>query len=254
MKIAFTSAHNDIARQALTELTRTYGQTPLADCDVIVALGGDGHVMRTLFESMAIGKAVYALRRTRSVGFLCNDFAIDGLQERIAAARSVILHPLQLEAIDVNGQVHTALAINEVTVIRETPQSARLKISVDGIERISQFSGDGIMVATPAGSTAYNRSCGGPIMPLDSHSLVMTAISGFLPRGWSHAILPENAVVGIEVLEVNKRPVRLEAGLAVIHRAIQAQIQLDMKQQMTLLFNPDEHLGERIIREQFMTR
>lgn len=254
MKIAFTAARNDIARQALSTLTKTYGQTPMADCDVIVALGGDGHVMRTLFESMEIGKSVYALRRTRSVGFLCNDFLTDGLPERIAAAQSVILHPLRLEAIDNKGQTHTALAINEVTVIRETPQSARLKIGVDGIERLAQFSGDGILVATPAGSTAYNRSCGGPIMPLDSHSLVMTAISGFSPRGWSHAILPENAVVDIEALEVSKRPVRIEAGLSVIHHAKHARIQLDASKRMTLLFNPDEHLGERIVREQFMTR
>ncbi|MBV8060248.1 MAG: NAD kinase [Alphaproteobacteria bacterium] len=252
MKIAFTAARNHLAREALTELTVTHGQHDIAHCDVIVALGGDGHVMRTLFEGMEAGKSVYALRRTKSVGFLCNDFTTDQLVEKISAAQSVVLHPLRLEATDVAGKRHTALAINEVTVIRETPQSARLKISVDGVERLSQFSGDGILVATPAGSTAYNRSCNGPIMPLDSRSLVMTAISGFLPRGWSHAILPEDATIEIEALEVGKRPVRLEAGLSVIHQAQYAKIKLAKDKHMTLLFNPDEHLGERIIREQFM--
>lgn len=252
MKIAFTSAHNQHAQEALLVLSRAYGQHNLKDADIIVALGGDGHVLKTLYDAMAYGRPVFAMRRTNSVGFLCNDFHLENLIERIEAAQSVILHPLRLDAVTVDGRRKEAMAINEVTVIRETPQSARLNISIDGIERLSKYSGDGILIATPPGSTAYNHSCGGPIMPLDANTLVMTAISGFRPRGWKHAVLPQNSIIEITALETPKRPVRIEAGLAVIHHAASTKIWLDKTQNLTLLFDPDQHLGERIIREQFM--
>jgi NAD+ kinase len=137
-------------------------------------------------------------------------------------------------------------------VIRETPQSARLRIGIDGIDRIAEYSGDGVLVATPAGSTAYNHSCGGPIMPLNANTLVITAISGFRPRGWSYAVLPQDSVVEIAALETFKRPVRIEAGASVVHNAAVAKIWLDKKKTLTLLFEPDQHLSERIVREQFM--
>jgi NAD+ kinase len=252
MKIAFTAARNDFAQQAFTEITHQFGQMPIAEADVVVALGGDGHVLRTLYDLMDKNKPVFALRRTSSIGFLCNDYGTDKLQERIKAAHSVTLHPLRLEAETADGKSREALAINEITIIRETPQSARLNINIDGIERISQYSGDGILVATPAGSTAYNHSCGGPIMPLDANTLVMTAISGYRPRRWSYAVLPQASHVDIKALETQKRPVRIEAGSSVIHHAISARIHLDRSRQLTLLFDPDQHLGERIVREQFM--
>jgi NAD+ kinase len=252
MKIAFTSAHNDFAQQALAEATRHYGQNNISEADIVVALGGDGHVLRTLYEAMNHGKPVFAMRRTTSVGFLCNDFQLEDLQDRLRAAQAVTLHPLHLEARTADGRTKEALAINEVTVIRETPQSARLSISVDGVERIAQFSGDGILVSTPAGSTAYNHSCGGPIMPLDANTLVMTAISGFRPRRWTYAVLPQGSRIDIEVLETEKRPVRIEAGSSVIRNAASASIRLDSSKSLSLLFDPDQHLGERIIREQFM--
>ena len=252
MKIAFTSAHNPLARDSLAELTRRYGQHSVREADIIVALGGDGHVLKTLYDTMDSGKPLFAMRRTESVGFLCNDYHIDDLPARLASAHAVTLHPLRVQARSVQGKVTEALAINEVTVIRETPQSARLNISVDGVERLAQYSGDGVLVATPTGSTAYNHSCGGPIMPIDTHSLVMTAISGFRPRGWRTAILPQSAVVEIQALETAKRPVRIEAGAATIHNAATAKIWLDPTQNLTLMFDPDQHLAERIIREQFM--
>jgi NAD+ kinase len=252
MKIAFTAARNPFASQALMELTKKYGQQEIPNADIIVALGGDGHVLKTLYDVMDHGKPVFAMRRTDSVGFLCNDFNIENLPERLAKAQAVTLHPLRLEALSADGKKKEALAINEVTVIRETPQSARLSISIDGVERIAQFSGDGILAATPTGSTAYNHSCGGPIMPLNANTLIVTAICGFRPRRWSYAVLPQDSSIKIEALETTKRPVRIEAGSSVIHNAASAKIWLDRRKELKLLFDPGEHLGERIVREQFM--
>ena len=252
MKIAFTAAQNPLAQKALKALIKKYGQSAIKDADVVVALGGDGQVLKTLYDVMPRKKPVFAMRRTESVGFLCNDFRADGLSRRLARAQKIELHPLLLEARAGKGRKKTALAINEVTIIRETPQSARLRITVDGVTRIARFSGDGVLVATPTGSTAYNHSCGGPIMPLDANMFVITAICGFRPRGWNHAILPQDSIVEVEALDTEKRPVRIEAGAEVIRSATYAKIRLDRKKTLTLLFDPEEHLGERIVREQFM--
>lgn len=252
MKISFTASHNLAAQQAFVALTKEYGQSDRNTADIIVALGGDGHVLKTLYEVMDLGKPVYAMRRTDSVGFLCNDYRPENLQQRLTQIQRVVLHPLRLEAQTADGKRHTARAINEVSIIRETPQSARLRISVDGVERVAQYSGDGVLVATPAGSTAYNHSCGGPIMPLDANTLVMTAISGYRPRRWTYAVLPQNSVVEIQALETAKRPVRIEAGSSTIANAVSVKIELDRQKTLTLLFDPDQHLGERIVREQFM--
>jgi len=252
MKIAFAASLSGPAQEALKTLTSRYGQSDIKNADVIVALGGDGKVLKTLYDILELNKPVYAMRRTSSVGFLCNDYNPDDLPERLQRAHKVALHPLRVEVRAVNGKTETALAINEVSVIRETPQSARLRMTIDGIERIGEYSGDGVLVSTPAGSTAYNHSCGGPIMPLDSHTLVVTAISGFRPRGWSYAVLPQDTVVEIEAQETPKRPVRIEAGASIIHNAAAAKIWLDRNKSLTLLFDPDQHLGERIVREQFM--
>jgi NAD+ kinase len=252
MKLCFTASPTPLAQKAFASLTQRYGQHPAQDADVVIALGGDGHVLRALYESMEIDKPVFALRRTDSVGFLCNDYDEDDLEQRIALAQSVTLHPLRLEALMADNTKHMALAINEISVLRETPQAVRLRILVDGVERIGQYSGDGILVSTPAGSTAYNHSCGGPIMPLDANTLIMTAISGYRPRGWSYAVLPQNAVIEIDVLEALKRPIRIESGTSVIRNAIRVKMWLDQAKDISLLFDPDQHLGERIIREQFM--
>ncbi len=252
MKIHFTASHTLLAQESFVELTRRYGQASQTEAEIVVALGGDGLVLHTLHELNGAPLPVFALRRTDSVGFLCNDYRSEDLIARLQRAQTVGLHPLRVEAESADGASWAASAINEVSVLRETPQSARLRVLVDGVERLARFSGDGILVATPAGSTAYNHSCGGPIMPLDANTLVMTAISGFRPRSWGYAVLPQDSEVEIEVLEKDKRPVRIESGFSVLHKAVRARIRLDRTAQIPLLFDPDQHLGERIIREQFM--
>lgn len=252
MKITFTAASTPTAQEALGAMISKYGQVSPKEADIVVSLGGDGHVLRALYDIMGNPKPVFAMRRMESVGFLCNDYRPDGLIERLAKAQSVRLRPLRFTAKSADGREHSGLAINEVTIVRETPQSAHLKLRVDGIERIARFIGDGLLVATPAGSTAYNHSCGGPIMPLDSSTLVVTAICGFRPRQWSYAVLPQNTMVDIEALDLAKRPVRIEAGPVLIPDVQSARIALASDLSLSLLFDPDQHLGERIVREQFM--
>ncbi|MDD3370235.1 MAG: NAD kinase [Alphaproteobacteria bacterium] len=253
MKIFFTASHSPLAQKAFVELTQKYGQANAHEADCFVALGGDGQVLTTLYAALDLNKPVFAIRRTESMGFLCNSFDETGdLVARIEHAQRISLNPLRLEAVTTDGTTHSALAINEVTFLRETPQAVRLRVLVDGTERLSKFSGDGILVSTPAGSTAYNHSCGGPIMPLNANTLIMTGICGFRPRRWSYAVLPQDSAVEIEVLETSKRPAKIEAGVSVIHDAAKGKIWLDKTQSFSLLFDPDEHLGERIVREQFM--
>lgn len=253
MKIAFVASPSSLARESMRDLKRRYGSVPLDQADYVVTLGGDGLVLRTFDTVAGTGKPVFALNRTTSVGFLCNEYNPEALPERLTRAQKIVLHPLRMECVTAEGKKASAIAINEIAALRDTPQSARLRILVDGIERIARYSGDGLIVATPAGSTAYNHSAGGPIMPLDANTLVMTAICGFRPRRWNYAVLPQNAVVDIKVLESSKRPVRIEAGQQSIHNVLQAKIWLDRTVALPLLFDPELHLGERIVQEQFMT-
>lgn len=252
MKIAFAASPSPLAQESLVELKKLYDHVEPEEADVIVVLGGDGHLLKTLHRYMERGKKVYALRRTKSVGFMCNDYNPENLLERLEHAQTVALYPLKVECTTRDGKIHEAIAINEVTFLRNTAQSAKLRICVDGVERIAKFSGDGLLISTAAGSTAYNHSAGGPIMPLDANTLVMTAICGFRPRRWSHAILPQSCVMDISVIETEKRPVRVEAGPTVVHGIVSAKVWMDCTSAFTLLFDPDQHLGERIIREQFM--
>ena len=252
MKIAFVASPSTLARESLQELGERYGNVPVPEADYVVALGGDGLLLRTFYSVVDSGKPVFGLRRTTSVGFLCNDYNPNNLPERLEKAQRAILHPLRVECTTAEGTATTALALNEVTILRDSPQSARLRVLVDGIERIARYSGDGLLVSTPAGSTAYNHSAGGPILPLDSNTLVMTAICGFRPRRWSYAVLSQNAMIQIKVLESSKRPVRIEAGEQSTHHVLDARIWLDATVNCTLLFDPEQHLGERIVQEQFM--
>ncbi len=253
MKLAFVPSPSQPAHDAVSVLRQKYGIFAPEDADCVVAVGGDGIVLKTLYALMPGARPVFALRKTDSVGFLCNDYRVEDLPERVAQAHKVLLHPLRAEARLENGTTETALAINEVSVLRDSPQSAKLRILVDGVERLAKYSGDGLLVATPAGSPAYNHSSGGPIMPLDSNTLVMTAICGFRPRRWSYAVLPQDAAVDIEVLEIAKRPVRMEAGPHTFRHVTALRITLNQTVTCALLFDPDKHLGERIIQEQFMT-
>ena len=253
MKIAFFASAAPAAQAALNALRTLYGEANLAEADYVVAIGGDGLALRALYSVIPLGKPVFALRRTEAIGFMCNDYAVENLPERLTQAQHVTLHPLRVETTCVNGDNASALAINEVAVLRDSPQSARLRVKVDGKERLARYSGDGLLVATPVGSTAYSHSAGGPIMPIDANTLVMTAICGYRPRRWSYAILPQDTVVDIEVLEHVKRPVRIEAGEQTTGDVASARIWLDRSSGFTLLFDPHQHLAERIIQEQFMT-
>lgn len=253
MKIFFSASDTDIAQKSFAKMTKRYGQSSKSEADYLVAIGGDGHTLGLLYKSLKLGKPVFSIRRTESVGFLCNEFdEKNDLKELLKRAQKVILNPLRLEGKAVDGTSFSTIAINEVTILRQSRQVVRLRITVDGIERISKYSGDGVLVSTPTGSTAYNRSCKGPIMPLNANTLVMTGINGYQPHGWSFAVLPQDSVTEIEVLETPKRPAKIEAGNSEFQNAATAKIWLDRTQKITLLFDPDQHLGERIIREQFM--
>jgi NAD+ kinase len=253
MKIAFAASPTPLAQEAYLQLRRRYGEVSLDQADYVVTVGGDGILLKTLHSLPDPAQKVFALRRTDSIGFLCNAFDADRLPERLLRAEPIALHPLRVEAQTTTGQAVVSLAINEVAVLRDSAQSAKLRVLVDGIERLASMSGDGLLVSTPAGSTAYNHSAGGPIMPLTSNTLVMTAICGFRPRRWAYAVLPQNAIIDIEGYELDKRPIRIESGPDTLHDIVSARLWLDVTLAFTILFDPEQNLGERIIREQFMT-
>ena len=236
-----------MARDALA---RRYGDVAPADADVIVALGGDGLMLQTLHRFMGSGKPIYGMNRG-TVGFMMNEYHEDGLGERLAAAEETVIHPLAMLALDAYGKVHEARAVNEVSLFRQTYQVARLRILVDGKERLAQFAGDGIMVATPAGSTAYNLSAQGPIIPIGAKLLALTPISPFRPRRWHGALLPDTAVVIIEVLEPDKRPVAAVADHDEARFVHTVEIRMEHEIAMRMLFDPGHNLDERILREQF---
>ena len=194
------------AREAYASLEKRYGNVEPASADVIVALGGDGLMLQTLHNFMNSGKPIYGMHRG-TVGFLMNDFVLDGLPERIAAAHMTVIHPLVMRARDAAGRTHEHRAINEVSLFRQSAQAAHLRILIDGKERLAELVADGVLVATPAGSTAYNLSVQGPIIPINAPMLALTPISPFRPRRWRGALLPDKAKVTIEVLDADKRPV-----------------------------------------------
>ena len=249
-RIAFVTSATPEAELALAALTRRYGNAAAAEADIIVALGGDGLMLRTLHSFMEAGKPIYGMHRG-TVGFLMNEYREDGLKERLAAAHETIIHPLAMRVKDASGAVHEARAINEVSLFRQTNQAAHLRVLVDGKERLSELMADGIMVATPAGSTAYNLSVQGPIIPIGSLLLALTPISPFRPRRWHGALLPDSAVVTIEVLEAAKRPVAAVADHDEVRFVQRVETRLERGIAMRLLFDPGHALDERILREQF---
>src|SRR5476649_605802 len=204
--IALVASQTPEAREACALLQKRYGSADPAEADVIVALGGDGLMLQTLHTFMNSGKPIYGMHRG-TVGFLMNEFVVDGLIERIAAAHTTVIHPLAMQALDVQGKSHERRAINEVSLFRQSAQAAHLRILVDGQERLVELVADGVLVATPAGSTAYNLSVQGPIIPINAPLLALTAISPFRPRRWRGALLPDKAKVTIEVQDAEKRPV-----------------------------------------------
>jgi NAD+ kinase len=249
-KIAFVASPNPEAADALTRLIATYGQCDPASAEVVVALGGDGFMLQTLRALMRSQIPVYGMNRG-TVGFLMNDFAEAKLLERIAAAETTVIHPLVMRATEKTGNIVEHYAINEVSVFRQTYQAARLRILVDGKERLAELVADGVMVATPAGSTAYNLSAQGPIIPINASLMALTPISPFRPRRWRGALLPDKAKVSIEVLDAGKRPVAAVADHDEVRDIVRVDVTMDRSISHLLLFDPGHSLDERIVREQF---
>jgi NAD+ kinase len=249
-RIAFVASQTPEARAALAQLTGRYGNAGPADADVIVALGGDGLMLQTLHAHMTSNKPIYGMHRG-TVGFLMNEFNLDNLVERLAAAHRTIIHPLVMQARDASGKVHEARAINEVSLFRQSAQAANLRILIDGQERLTELVADGILVATPAGSTAYNLSAQGAIIPINAPLLALTPISPFRPRRWRGALLPDKAQVTIEVQDAAKRPVAAVADHDEVRNVTNVTISMDHSISLNMLFDPGHNLDERILREQF---
>jgi len=248
--IVFLASQTEAAQQARTELVALYGEAPLAQAGVIVALGGDGFMLETLHATQHRDVPVYGMNRG-TVGFLMNTFATEDLPERLAAAQETVLNPLAMTATDTAGRVHEALAINEVSLLRAGPQAARLRISVDGRVRMEELVCDGALLATPAGSTAYNYSAHGPILPIGADVLALTAMAAFRPRRWRGALLPKSAVVRFDVLDPDKRPVMADADAQPVRHVVSVEIRSEPTVRHRLLFDPGHGLEERLIREQF---
>lgn len=249
--IGFAAADTPEAQQALDRLSRRYGGAPLEQADVIVALGGDGFMLETLHAYLQRQVPIFGMN-CGSVGFLLNAFDESGLVERLAAAKPVRLHPLRMCATRTNGEEVRALAINEVSLLRQTRQAAKLRITVDGVVRVDEMICDGIMVATPAGSTAYNLSVHGPIIPLGAQLLALTPISPFRPRRWRGALLPHSAKITFQALESPKRPVSAVADFTEVREISEVHVYEDRSVELTLLFDPEHNLEERILKEQFL--
>ncbi|AHD09965.1 NAD kinase [Phaeobacter gallaeciensis] len=250
MRIAFLASRAPVAQSAQTEMVRRYGNVPKEEADVIVALGGDGFMLDTLHETIDLPAPVYGMNRG-TIGFLMNEFSASGLLARLEAAEEEIINPLSMVAMDGEGRSHRALAINEVSLLRAGPQAAKLKISVDGRQRMAELVCDGALVSTPAGSTAYNYSAHGPILPIGSDVLALTAIAAFRPRRWRGALLPSNAIVRFDVLEPEKRPVMADADSVSFANIRWVEIATQTKIRHKILFDPGHGLEERLISEQF---
>jgi len=248
---AFVAADTEDARRALTSLRSRYRDVSPDEADIIVALGGDGFMLETLHGSIDRGVPIYGMN-CGTVGFLMNQFSDADLPGRLTAAERVNLHPLRMKARCVDGRSVGALAINEVSLLRESRQAAVLKISVDGVVRIEEMVCDGVLVATPAGSTAYNLSAHGSIVPIGAPLLALTPISAFRPRHWRGALLPNSAEVEIEVLDPEKRPVSATADYTEVRNVARVQVREDRSVSLTLLFDPEHNLEKRIIQEQFL--
>jgi NAD+ kinase len=248
--VAFVASDAPAAQRARTRLARRYGDARPDTADVIVALGGDGFMLATLQRFMNSGKPIYGMHRG-TVGFLMNEFSTHDLHARLAAARESAIHPLLMRATDVHGEVHLHHAINEVALFRQSHQAARLRILIDERERMAELIADGILVATPAGSTAYNLSAQGPILPINAALLALTPISAFRPRRWRGALLPNTAFVVIEVLEGDKRPVAAVADHDEARDVRRVEVLSDKTIAMRMLFDPGHSLEERILSEQF---
>jgi NAD+ kinase len=250
LRVAFLAADNEEARRAHARLEERYAHVPSEEADIVVALGGDGMMLETLHRFIGRGIPIFGMNRG-TVGFLMNQYDEEGLPARLAAAQQVELHPLAMTARTISGETVRAIAINEVSLLRETRQTAKIAIHVDGVIRLPLLICDGILIATPAGSTAYNLSAHGPVLPLGSGVLALTPISAFRPRRWRGATLPHSATVVFEVLESEKRPVSAVADYTEVRDVVEVSVREDRNLTLKLLFDPEHNLEERILSEQF---
>ncbi len=250
-KIHFAASRADNAQAAMMRLIERYGQSSRDDADAIVPLGGDGFMLSTLHKTQKLAAPVYGMHQG-TVGFLMNDYAEDNLLERISAAEIAAIHPLRMSTTCVDGSKTTALAINEVSLLRAGPQAAKLQITINGQVRMQELVCDGALVATPAGSTAYNYSAHGPILPIDANILALTAVAAFRPRRWRGALLPMDATIRIDVLEPQKRPVSAVADSTEVRDALMVEICSEPSVTHDLMFDPGHGLEERLLREQFV--
>jgi NAD+ kinase len=249
-RIAFLSASTPVAVDACNRLMALYGNCPPEKAEVIVPLGGDGFMLETIHKALELDKPVYGMNRG-SVGFLMNTFDEDDLLGRLMRAQAAELHPLRMHAITMTGAVEEALAFNEVSLLRQIRQAAKIRITIDGRVRLAELSCDGVLISTPAGSTAYNLSAHGPIVPLSANLLPLTPISSFRPRRWRGALLPSTVEVLFEVLESDKRPTAAVADFTEVRDVASVAVSEDRSVSVTVLFDPDQGLSERIIVEQF---
>ncbi len=250
-KIHFSASNADNAQDGLAILRRCYDNVPLDEAEVVVALGGDGYMLHMLHETMGRNIPIYGMNRG-TIGFLMNDFAAENLMERLNEAETAVLYPLKMIAETVRNETIEAQAINEVSVLRETRQAAKLRVYVDDQMRLPDLICDGALISTPAGSTAYNLSAHGPILPIDSNLLAMTPISAFRPRRWPGALLPHTAAVTFEILEADKRPVSAVADHTEVREVVRVSVTENRDVSLQMLFDAGRHLSERIIDEQFL--
>ena len=250
-RIAFTASPVPAAQDALQVLTAAHGQCAPGAAEVVVALGGDGFMLQTLHATEGLDVPVYGMN-CGTIGFLMNSFSLDGLPDRLAAAEETVINPLSMRAETRDGRTVIGLAINEVSLLRAGPQAAKLRISVDGRVRLEELVCDGALLATPAGSTAYNYSAHGPILPIASDVLALTAMAAFRPRRWRGALLPKRAVVRFDVLEPDKRPVMADADSRSVSDVLSVEIRSEPGVRHRILFDRGHGLDERLINEQFV--
>jgi NAD+ kinase len=249
-KLAFIASDRPEAQDARGRLVARYGETDETNADVIVALGGDGFMLEVLHGNLAARRPIYGMNRG-SVGFLMNDYREDDLLGRIAAAEEAVIHPLDMTAVDAAGEIYKALAINDVSLLRETRQTAKLRVLIDGKPRLEELICDGVLVSTPAGSTAYNLSAHGPIIPIDAQVLAVTPISAFRPRRWRGALISHRAQVTFEILENDKRPVSAVADNVEVRNVVRVDVTEDRSISLSVLFDAGRSLEERMLAEQF---
>jgi NAD+ kinase len=250
-RIAFVASKVEDAQAALAAMCEQYGQVPPTEADVIVSLGGDGFMLQTLHRHHQYGKPVFGMK-AGTVGFLMNLYQPDGLHERLERAQATVLRPLEMQAAGESGDITQLLAFNEVSLLRQSKQAAKICVYLNGSPKIDELVCDGVILSTPAGSTAYNLSAHGPILPLDSELLALTPIAPFRPRRWRGAILPARTEVKFEILDHYKRPVSATADALEVRDIIEVMIRESRDLTMTLLFDPEHNLEDRVLNEQFV--